>query len=118
MSAISLKFWCFSETAPMNQDSISLKLLGGKLAPKVVYFVLRKELLSLMKPPPGTRFLVDKVTVVIPYRYPMNQCYGFLLLLPNSEQEYGVYVCMAESLDQGATPLKPILQLSASIALL
>ena len=30
----------------VNQGAISLKLLGGKLAPKVVYFVLRKELLK------------------------------------------------------------------------
>ena len=28
------------------QGTISLKLLGGKLAPKLVYFVLRKELLK------------------------------------------------------------------------
>ena len=29
--------------------AVSLKLLGGKSAPKLVYFVLRKELLKLMK---------------------------------------------------------------------
>ena len=28
------------------QGTFSLKLLGGKLAPKLVYFVLRKELLN------------------------------------------------------------------------
>ena len=29
------------------QGAISLKLLGGKLAPKLVYMVLRKELLNV-----------------------------------------------------------------------
>ena len=30
-----------------TQGTVSLKLLGGKSAPKPVYFVLRKELLKL-----------------------------------------------------------------------
>ena len=37
----------------MKQDAISLKLLGGKLAPKRVYFVLKEELLSLSEIAPG-----------------------------------------------------------------
>ena len=31
----------------LKQGAISLKLLGGGLAPKLVYFVLSKELLKL-----------------------------------------------------------------------
>ena len=33
--------------ALQDLGAISLKLLGGKLAPKLVYFVLRKKLLTL-----------------------------------------------------------------------
>ena len=33
--------------ATENLGTVSLKLLGGKLAPKLVYFVLRTELLNL-----------------------------------------------------------------------
>ena len=36
-----------SLTRLVDQGTISLKLLGGKLAPKLVYFVLRKEVLKL-----------------------------------------------------------------------
>ena len=32
-----------------NQGTISLKDLGGEFTPKIVYFVLRKELLNLVK---------------------------------------------------------------------
>ena len=35
------------------QGAFSLKLLGGKLAPKLIYFVLRKELLKRVKWHPG-----------------------------------------------------------------
>ena len=34
------------------QGAISLKLIGGKVAPKLLYFVLRKELLNLSEMPP------------------------------------------------------------------
>ena len=37
-----------------NQGAISLKLLGGKLAPKLIHFVLRKELLRLSEMAPRT----------------------------------------------------------------
>ena len=32
--------------------AVSLKLLGGKLAPKAVYFIMRKELLNLSEMAP------------------------------------------------------------------
>ena len=41
----------------MNLSAVSLKLLGGKLAPKPVYFVLRKELLNLREMAPWTKGL-------------------------------------------------------------
>ena len=36
-----------------NLGAVSLKLLGGTLAPKLVYFVLKKELLNLSEWHPG-----------------------------------------------------------------
>ena len=36
----------------LDQDAVSLKLLGSKLAPMLVYFVLRKELLKLSEMAP------------------------------------------------------------------
>ena len=35
-----------------DQGTISLKLLGGKLAPKLVYFALRKELINFSEMAP------------------------------------------------------------------
>ena len=37
----------YSKLISLSQGAISLKLLGGKLAPKLVNIVLRKELLRL-----------------------------------------------------------------------
>ena len=38
------------------QGTVSLKLLGGKLAPKLGYFVLRKELLNFSETVPRSKF--------------------------------------------------------------
>ena len=42
-----LEFIYFTSFGERNLGAISLKRLGYKLAPKLVYFVLRKELLNL-----------------------------------------------------------------------
>ena len=38
------------------QGAVSLKPLGGKFAPKMIYFVLRKELLNLSEMAPRFTF--------------------------------------------------------------
>ena len=53
----SLYVWCQSLLMPEigrnlkenHQDAISIKLLGGKLAPQLVYGVLKKELFNFIK---------------------------------------------------------------------
>ena len=43
-------------TITPNQGAISLKLVGGKLAPKLLYFVLKKELLNFSETAPASSF--------------------------------------------------------------